>query len=602
MSRRGRNRERLVAVDEDVSLRRPQSLESAVDRRGRATLASTTSASVDKVSLEPEHGNSSAEDGESPQTTSPVQERRSRSVSRSGVLSLGPFTGSNVPLATHLAKWRNCARYHGWDERARACQLKGSLEGTAASLLWELPDACSEAELLRALETRFGDLDQVERYRSELRVRRRRRGETLQSLYHDVCRLLALGYPGDTSEYGKIAARDAFVNCLGDEELRIRILENGATSIEQAYSVAVRYESFRAGRDASMSDESSRRRVRNVQQPMEKGSAVPSDAQMQQMEQRLGSALEQQVQQLESMWSARWAQMEASLARMVDEGKWARSSSQGRGPGSANASGFTMANVRSQSGNGRRRGALPVGPGRWAESRNQGCFSCGSMGHFSRECPGAMGRQGAPTSDCAPAESKVSMVTSAVPGGRPAPVQAVISGEIQPCPETCLPIRFKQGSKFISTVAILDSGTNQCLLPAKFAGSNLRPAKVNLVAANGTKIAVIGEKRLNFEVDGIHLYADFMVSDQVDEILMSRGWMLQNGFKWDFGDSIFIRDRCVKLKPRAMSFNTRRVTAAENVCIEPRACNIVPVNIAVTSMRGSPSNFIIEPNWLMIVQ
>jgi hypothetical protein len=64
----------------------------------------------------------------------------------------------NTPLATHLAKWRNCAEYHGWDERARACQLKGSLEGTATSLLWELPDKSSDAELLQALQKRFGDL------------------------------------------------------------------------------------------------------------------------------------------------------------------------------------------------------------------------------------------------------------------------------------------------------------------------------------------------------------------------------------------------------------------------------------------------------------
>ena len=84
---------------------------------------------------------------------------------------------------------------------------------------------------MRLLELRFGDHEQVERFRAELRVRRRRKGEAIQELHQDICRLLALSYPGETGTLSKIVGRDAFLESLADPELRIRILDKGANSI-----------------------------------------------------------------------------------------------------------------------------------------------------------------------------------------------------------------------------------------------------------------------------------------------------------------------------------------------------------------------------------
>jgi hypothetical protein len=184
---------------------------------------------------------------------------------RSTTIRLGAFNGTNVPLETHLAKLRNCSAYYGWSEADRVCHLKASLEGNAASLLWELPADCSEQLLLDRLESRFGDREQIERFRFELKTRRRRKGESIQALHQDVCRLLALSYPGETGSLSKIVARDAFLDSLGDPEMRIRILEKGAASIEEAFSIAARYESYLAGSaDLVSPEEGGRRRVRAV--------------------------------------------------------------------------------------------------------------------------------------------------------------------------------------------------------------------------------------------------------------------------------------------------------------------------------------------------
>jgi hypothetical protein len=119
--------------------------------------------------------------------------------------------------------------------------------------------------LLDRLQSRFGDREQIERFRLELKTRRQRKGELIQALHQDVCRLLALSYSGETGSLSKIVARDAFLDSLGDPEMRIRILEKGAASIEEAFSIAARYELHLAGSaDLVSPEEGGRRRVRAV--------------------------------------------------------------------------------------------------------------------------------------------------------------------------------------------------------------------------------------------------------------------------------------------------------------------------------------------------
>jgi hypothetical protein len=166
------------------------------------------------VSLPPYAVDRNPEAEATPQAPPSSSTRELRSRGRVGSLTLPPFSG-NSSLSTHLAKWRNCAAYHSWDSVARVCQLKGSLEGPEATLLWQLPESRTEEELLELLQARFGDETQVESYRAQLRSRRRKRGESLQSLYLDICRLLALTYPGDAGRYSGITARDAYIQALG---------------------------------------------------------------------------------------------------------------------------------------------------------------------------------------------------------------------------------------------------------------------------------------------------------------------------------------------------------------------------------------------------
>ena len=131
---------------------------------------------------------------------------------------------------TFLAKFENCIEYYGWTSREQLCHLRASLEGAAGQVLWDAGKQGSVDEMIRLLESRFGTSNEEEHYRSELRSRRRRRGESL-----------ALAFPGQCgSEPWDIMARDALVDALADPNLRCRILELDPSTLEEALKVASR--------------------------------------------------------------------------------------------------------------------------------------------------------------------------------------------------------------------------------------------------------------------------------------------------------------------------------------------------------------------------
>ena len=91
--------------------------------------------------------------------------------------------------------------------------------------MWDAGQQSSVEDVITLLNCRFGSLNEEERYRSELKARRRRRGEPLQSVYQDIRRLMALAFPGQSGQLWEIMARDDFVESLADPALGLRVLE-----------------------------------------------------------------------------------------------------------------------------------------------------------------------------------------------------------------------------------------------------------------------------------------------------------------------------------------------------------------------------------------
>ena len=133
------------------------------------------------------------------------------------------YNGSTC-LKTYLAKFENCSNYYDWNDWERLCHLHASLEDPAGQVLWDAGQQLTVNEFIRLLENRFGSLNEEERYRSELKACRRRRGVSLQTVYLDTRRIMVLAFPGESGPLWEIMARDAFLESLGDPTLRLRVL------------------------------------------------------------------------------------------------------------------------------------------------------------------------------------------------------------------------------------------------------------------------------------------------------------------------------------------------------------------------------------------
>ena len=100
-------------------------------------------------------------------------------------IKLGAHDGSTA-LETHLPKFENCSSYYDWSHRDRLFHLKDSLDGHAGHVLWEMDVNSTEADIIKLLRNRFGNDNQVERFRGELRRRRRKPGESVQCVYQGI--------------------------------------------------------------------------------------------------------------------------------------------------------------------------------------------------------------------------------------------------------------------------------------------------------------------------------------------------------------------------------------------------------------------------------
>src|SRR6478609_10959224 len=77
-------------------------------------------------------------------------------------------------------------------------------------------------------------------YKAMLRERRRKPTESIQEYYHDICRLVQQGYPGQQKEHTDQWALECFINGLADPELQRILRDKDPSSIECAFAESLR--------------------------------------------------------------------------------------------------------------------------------------------------------------------------------------------------------------------------------------------------------------------------------------------------------------------------------------------------------------------------
>ena len=136
---------------------------------------------------------------------------------------------------------------------------------------------------------------------------------------------------------------------------------------------------------------------------------------------------------------------------------------------------------------------------------------------------------------------------------------------------------------------MLDSGTDACLIPTQWIRpSSLTSTTETLIAANGTNISIDGRTDLKISVDEFHSSAHFIVSPNVDEVMLRRDWMSENHVVWSFNDGIIIiGNRKIQLRiKRTLTAYCKRCTLKTDCVIPPRCEFSMPVNIVFGDLRA----------------
>ena len=165
---------------------------------------------------------------------------------------------------TFYEHFQICAQYNRWREVDRLAHLKSALVGDAGQLLWDTPSTETDtvAKLAQLLRNRFGGVKQIDKFRMELRLRRRQPGETLSQLHQSIRCLMALAHPTLKADEREAIACDYYVDALDDPDFALKVRERAPTTLDDALRISLQLEAW--SRDAQ--------RQRGERQPSQKTS------------------------------------------------------------------------------------------------------------------------------------------------------------------------------------------------------------------------------------------------------------------------------------------------------------------------------------------
>ena len=497
---------------------------------------------------------------------------------------LGVYDG-NSAIETFLARFENCSDYFGWTAADRLYHLKASLVGAAGQILWNVSKSASVEHIIQLLRNRFGAIHQQERFRAELRCKKRKPNETLQSVYTDVCKLISLAYPGESSPLLDLVARDAFLQCLNDADLCVRILEKEPTSIDQALSIACRLEAYDKCAGRAEKSGCSDADFAHVKPKYVRTAAATNDIVSQ--SDRLGKQIQMMQQTLDNFCQEFKSQREELNAQRT-EVEFLRSEV---------AKGFNR-NDSMQSSQGLKRESdviLPsptefadqIGAGQFLASNVQGpgetvtgrattvnrrigpCYICSEYGHLARD------------------HKKRSREAASLARGI---VQSEAISNVY--------MRVTLDRKFI--MVLLDTGCDSCVCGRRLIpDAVLKATTQRLVAANGTPIELIGEATIFIGINGVIMPVKVAVTELIDEMILGIPFLTQHNCCWDFGKSkISIDGRQTRLYGKPLGNKVRRIYAQRDVTIPAGSAMDVPAIVTRPDLQQYSPAWATEPRRL----
>jgi hypothetical protein len=270
-------------------------------------------------------------------------------------LTASGFAGSGVPTVkegnlirkpnkydgqtsweAYYAQFCIIAGMNGWDDAEKAAYLATSLQGSALQVLANLSNDRRQdyQALVAALDSRFGTSHRTEISKVKLKNRVRQRDEGLPELAEDIERLARLAYADAPPTLVDTLARDQFVDCLPDDDMRLRLRQERPQTLQRALELALELESFQL---ANRQHRVRISRGTKLQEEAKPSSTSPSRLDIAQRMEAASHQIAQSMKKLEVLIENRWkANQKSPRSRVPRDGK---------------------------------------------------CWECGAEGHFRKDCP-----------------------------------------------------------------------------------------------------------------------------------------------------------------------------------------------------------------------
>ena len=146
----------------------------------------------------------------------------------------------------YMVHFETVANLNNWSGKIKAMKLIACMQDAALSTLGDINTNSppSYEDLVSILSKRFEPKNQMELYRNQMDARIRKKGESLPELAQDIKRLVRLAYPNAQQDVRDSLAYRTFRDALNDRELAFAICQGNVDTIDEALTLALKYEAF----------------------------------------------------------------------------------------------------------------------------------------------------------------------------------------------------------------------------------------------------------------------------------------------------------------------------------------------------------------------
>ena len=147
---------------------------------------------------------------------------------------------------------------------------------------------------------------------------------------------------------------------------------------------------------------------------------------------------------------------------------------------------------------------------------------------------------------------------------------------------------------------LVDTGADPNVIPSRMvAMKHIRPCKTELTSASQQKISVLGEATVKFTVNGRTFKEDFIVSDEVNEMILGMQFIKNHKSQLRFDEGVLIVDNMQVPMLANPAGRVRRIYVREDTEIPANMMALVPVKMSLHSLTDFSNGWCVETRHFM---